>query len=37
MARYRNRDKGVSIKFGSIMTESPGLNIDKSYPNILTE
>jgi hypothetical protein len=31
--RLGNRDKGVSIKLGNMMTESHGLDVDKkSYP-----
>jgi hypothetical protein len=29
MIRYRNGDKGVSIKLGNPMTESCGLDIDR--------
>jgi hypothetical protein len=29
MIKYRNRDKGVSIKLGNPMTESHGLDIDR--------
>jgi hypothetical protein len=35
MIRYRNRDKGVSIKLGNPMTESYGLNIDKKSHSTL--
>jgi hypothetical protein len=36
MIRYRNRDKGISIKLGNPITESHGLNIDKkSHPRLL--
>jgi hypothetical protein len=36
MIRYRNGDKGVSIKLGNPMTESHGLDIDKkSHPRLL--
>jgi hypothetical protein len=35
MIRYRNRDKGVSIKLENPMTESHGLDIDtKSHPSL---
>jgi hypothetical protein len=27
--KCRNRDKGISIKLGNLMTESHGLDIDK--------
>jgi hypothetical protein len=36
MIRYRNRDKGVTIKLGHPMAESHGLDIDKkSHPRLL--
>jgi hypothetical protein len=35
MIRYRNRDKGISIKLGNPMTESHGLDINKSYSRLL--
>jgi hypothetical protein len=35
MIRYRNKDKGVSIKLGNPMTESHSLDIDKSHPRLL--
>jgi hypothetical protein len=36
MIRYRNRDKGVSIKLEKLMTESHSLDVDnKSYPRLL--
>jgi hypothetical protein len=36
MIRYRNRDKGVSIKLGNPMTESHGLDLDKkSHPGLM--
>jgi hypothetical protein len=36
MIRYKNRDKGVSIKLGNPMTERRGLDIDKkSHPRLL--
>jgi hypothetical protein len=31
MIKYRNRDKGVSIKLGNPMTESHGLDNDRKY------
>jgi hypothetical protein len=34
--RYRDNDKGVSIKLGNPMSESHGLDIDKkSHPRLL--
>jgi hypothetical protein len=36
MIRYRNRDKGISIKLGNPMTESHGLDTDMmSHPRLL--
>jgi hypothetical protein len=32
MIRYRNRDKGVSIKLGNSMTEQHALDIGKKSP-----
>jgi hypothetical protein len=36
MIKYRNRDKGISLKLGNPMTESHDLDIDKkSHPGLL--
>jgi hypothetical protein len=36
MIRYRNRDKGVSIKLGNPMSDSHGFDTDKkSHPRLL--
>jgi hypothetical protein len=35
MIRYRDRDKGVSIKLGDPMTQSHGLDVKKSHPKLL--
>jgi hypothetical protein len=36
MIRYRNRDKGISMKLGDPMTESHGLDaVKKLHPRLL--